>query len=629
MIPEALWHRLRSTHAREWPHRAREQVRQWRDRRRVAVNPSADLPTALLRSPAPAWPIPERCLLDPECARALGASVDAILADEVVLLGHRYPSAAAWDVDPATGTTWDRETPGVGVDLHAGDRDIKLAWELHRLQHLQILAIGSRVLERPEAAERCNALLVDWLTDQRPYLGIAWSSGLEVASRVMSQLIVAGCLGPLDPALNAALWHSLTAHARWMVRFPSLHSSANNHRVGEVAALAILGALSRNHPDAGQWLLHGRELEVRLADLIHPDGVPAEQSPTYGAYSLEWALFARHALAGAGLRLAVEDRLVAAAHFLADLVDRGGHWPRFGDDDEGVVVRSQLEPEALPISVGACLSSALGVAGATPVAARQDVRAGLLGLTITADPPPEGIRHYADGGYTVWRAADGERESLVLFDHGPLGHGATCGHGHADALSVWWHVDGQPVLVDTGTYRYNGAPAWRRHARGTAAHNTVIVDGHDQSEQLSGFTWGRRARAGRLPDRDDGIRASHDGYDGLDCRHERRVQVEGSGALIVQDRVHGAESHLVHGAWHVDPAVTVEVTDPDRARLQLPGGAVLDVLVEGGRLRAVVGDGEPGPGTISPGYNQAIGTTTLLIDPDHARRWTTRFERAP
>ena len=93
--------------------------------------------------------------------------------------------------------------------------------------------------------------------------------------------------------------------------------------------------------------------------------------------------------------------------------------------------------------------------------------------------------------------------------------------------------------------------------------------------------------------------------------------------------MHGAESHLVHGAWHVDPAVTVEVTDPDRARLQLPGGAVLDVLVEGGRLRAVVGDGEPGPGTISPGYNQEIGTTTLLIDPDHARRWTTRFERAP
>ena len=29
-------------------------------------------------------------------------------------------------------------------------------------------------------------------------------------------------------------------------------------------------------------------------------------------------------------------------------------------------------------------------------------------------------------------------------------------------MQIDQHVDGQPVLVDTGTYRYNGAPAWRR-----------------------------------------------------------------------------------------------------------------------------------------------------------------------
>jgi len=633
MIPEALWHRLRSTHAREWPHRAREQVRQWRDRRRIDVHPSADLDPELLRRPAPAWPVPSTCALHPAALRALERDVDAILEDRVVLLGQRYPSAAAWDVDPETGTVWERDVPGVGVDLHQGGRDIKPAWELHRLQHLQILAVGARALDRPDAAERCRALWVDWLTDQRPYLGVAWASGLEVATRLQSQLILAGCLGPLEPGLNAACWHSLTAHARWLTRFPSLHSSANNHRVGEVAALTILGALAADHPDADAWLLHARELETRVHDLIHEDGVPAEQSPTYGAYTLEWSLLARHALRSRGLRLAAEERMAQGARFLQAIVDRDGHWPRVGDDDEGSVVRGSLGAPSLPVSVGACLAVALDAPQALPPGAVQDVRASLLGLQISApdgvDRAPTGRRSWDAGGYTTWRAREQDRESLVMLDHGPLGHGATCGHGHADALAVWWHVDGQPVLVDTGVYRYNGAVRWRRWARSTAAHNTVCIDGHDQSEALSGFTWGRRARAWRLPDRGAWVRASHDGYDPLDCRHERSVHVEGVRRLTVEDRVHGATQHLVHGAWHLDPAVQVsEPEDAEQVGLRLPSGVELRVRVQGGRLRVVRGDGAPGPGTISPGYGHVQASTSLIVEPHDPTGWTTIFERA-
>ena len=62
-------------------------------------------------------------------------------------------------------------------------------------------------------------------------------------------------------------------------------------------------------------------------------------------------------------------------------------------------------------------------------------------------------------------------------------------------LDVWWR--GQNVLVDPGSYQYNGAPCWHEHFMRTAAHNTVVVDGCDQMvhhRQFKVLYW-TRARA--------------------------------------------------------------------------------------------------------------------------------------
>ena len=53
---------------------------------------------------------------------------------------------------------------------------------------------------------------------------------------------------------------------------------------------------------------------------------------------------------------------------------------------------------------------------------------------------------------------------------------------------------GTDVLVDPGTYDYFTHPEWRRYFRSTQAHNTVEVDGLDQSQQLGLFLWGARAQ---------------------------------------------------------------------------------------------------------------------------------------
>ena len=100
------------------------------------------------------------------------------------------------------------------------------------------------------------------------------------------------------------------------------------------------------------------------------------------------------------------------------------------------------------------------------------------------------VRAFPEGGYYVL-AADrgGEDELVVVFDAGPLGLAPLYAHGHADALSFWLSYGGHEFLIDPGTYCYTNHTAWRAYFRGTAAHNTVRVDGEDQSVATGPFLW--------------------------------------------------------------------------------------------------------------------------------------------
>ena len=57
---------------------------------------------------------------------------------------------------------------------------------------------------------------------------------------------------------------------------------------------------------------------------------------------------------------------------------------------------------------------------------------------------------------------------------------AVRGHSHADTLSLVLRQGQEQILIDPGTYTYVADPLWRDRFRGTAAHNTVRIDGLDQ-----------------------------------------------------------------------------------------------------------------------------------------------------
>ena len=161
----------------------------------------------------------------------------------------------------------------------------------------------------------------------------------------------------------------------------------------------------------------------------------------------------------------------------------------------------------------------------------------------------EGVKCFKQGGYTVSKTKMNGIEVLLVIDHGPLGYLSIAAHGHADALSIWLHLNGLPVLVDAGTYLYHSGRNWRSHMRGTNAHNTLSID-HQDSSKISGpFNWENKANCTLVKiDHDNkhlSLCAEHDGYQNkYKVNHRRIIEKYPDGNFIVKDCLYGSSNKL-------------------------------------------------------------------------------------
>lgn len=155
-----------------------------------------------------------------------------------------------------------------------------------------------------------------------------------------------------------------------------------------------------------------------------------------------------------------------------------------------------------------------------------------------------------DSGYRVFRVGPFE----LLCDAGPVAPDYQPGHSHADHLQFVLHVDGQPVIVDTGisTYEKNER---RQTERSTSSHNTVAVGHENSSEVWDGFRVARRAKIKILQDDTSCLEAEHDGYKKQGVTHRRSFHA-GQEEIYIFDTLSPegrGENHL-----HLHPDCEIE-----------------------------------------------------------------------
>lgn len=155
---------------------------------------------------------------------------------------------------------------------------------------------------------------------------------------------------------------------------------------------------------------------------------------------------------------------------------------------------------------------------------------------------------FSDSGY--YKLYDGNK--ALIFDAGKIGVDYQPAHGHCDCLSFELSVDGKPLLVNSGTYEYQGD--LRKHFRKTRVHNTVEINGHEQSQCWGGFRVGKRISKvfGKL--RDGIVEGGYRNYRGEE--HRRTIMLKG-GALEVTDSINAQDGIQVKSYLHIAPEYAV------------------------------------------------------------------------
>jgi hypothetical protein len=512
--------------------------------------------------------------------------------------------------------------------------DIKYVWEPNRHLHLVTLAQAFSLTREKKYVDVLQEHLDSWFLACPYGYGPNWVSSLEVALRLVSWSSAWQLLGDkvLDERVEfRSRWlRSVYQHASFVRGWFSLHSSANNHLIGEAAGLFIAALTWPCWQASRDWLTVSRGiLERETLAQNAPDGVNREQAFWYQQFVLD--LLAQCLLAGKAngqwFSADYESRVEAMMDFIASVMDVGGNVPMIGDADDGVA--SSFAPGACPYRSLLALGAVLFKRGDFKLkAGRLDDRARWL-LGEDADARFEALdaertrlplrQTFPEGGYVVMGCDFETPEELrMVADAGQLGYRSIAAHGHADALSFTLSVGGREFLIDPGTYAYHTQERWRQYFRGTMAHNTVRIDGLDQSVPGGNFMWLRHARAGcslwlSSPEKDS-FEGWHDGYMRLEdpVKHRRLLQLDKrERRVLIEDVLEMEDQHEVELLFHCSEACRVDPV-PGGYALERDGVTIKLLLPAGGAARVERGALAPIAGWVSRAFDRREPTSTIV-----------------
>lgn len=547
-----------------------------------------------------------------------------------------------WNRDPKTGT----EAPLVfGKTLDYRDErivgDIKYLWEPNRHLHLTILAQAYHLSGDKRYAEGAQTFLESWF-DQCPYpLGVNWTSSLELAIRLVNWSFTWHLLGGGSCYLFTSdegqrfqrRWlDSIFQHCQFIAGFLSRHSSANNHLYGELMGLFVAAVTWPCWRESEQWKAQAyRELETETLKQNAPDGVNREQAVYYQHEVTDMMLICwlTARANGVGFSQHFSSRLERMLEFIASIMDLSGTVPMIGDADGALMVHWSQESDwnvyRSLLATGALIYNRADF----KIKANHfdDKSRWLLGDEAklqfdsidTSGIQTRPRREFREGGYFVMGDNfNSDGEVRIVADAGPLGYLSIAAHGHADALSFTLSVAGNELLIDPGTYAFHTQKKWRDYFRGTSAHNTVRVDGKDQSESGGNFMWLRKAKVfcefWESNEIKDCLVASHDGYIRLmdPMTHRRKIEfLKKESTIVVEDTLECSGTHDIELNWHFSEACNL-VVEHDRIVATVANVRVDMTLSPGNSLPELVcGDDQLPLGWVSRRFDEKAPAPTV------------------
>jgi Heparinase II/III-like protein/Heparinase II/III N-terminus len=516
---------------------------------------------------------------------------DRICRHEFDLLGSgilHWGERIRWDMDPKTGYRWPKKfyTALRPVSAVPNGADVKLPYEVNRMQHLPTLGKAYCLTHNERYAGQLVAQLDCWIKDNPYLVGVNWTSAMEAAIRVVNILWGIAFIQASDSLtvdfirrLYASLWEHgqyVLRHLEYSIRRDATVSN-HNHYLSGVVGLVYLGVLFPEFVGAKTWRDLGvTALTEEMQRQVHPDGVDYESSTAYHRFVLELFTSAALLCRMNNIDLAEEfwKKLEKMYSFTLYATRQDGKVPQVGDSDDGRLHilsdygECDKRDHRYLLSIGAVLFNRADMK--TFSGGFSEDAFWLLGPDagscfdrLPTLPIPLSSRAFRESGFYIMRSP----RSYVLVLCNAVGSAGKGNHKHNDLLSFELYLRDRSFIIDPGSYIYTADPVWRNRFRSTSYHNTVEVDEEEQNRLPSDRLFQL------LPDSQPVVHGWHStiDYDWLDAEHTGYLRLprpvthrrvfrfdKVSERLEIADTLTGSGEHCAAWYFHFDHAIDVK-----------------------------------------------------------------------
>ena len=463
-------------------------------------------------------------------------------------LGKNYD----WVTNPDTGYQYDTNKHWTAIaDYAATAGDIKYVWEKSRFSFLYDI-IRYDYHYNKDCASQVFAEILSWINANPINCGPNYRCSQEISLRILNWTFALHYYKN-SAVLTEEVFNKIQFAIYWQMDHVYKHINfsriavRNNHAITETLALYFTGTLYSGFPNAAKWKANGKAwFQEEIAYQVYEDGTFLQFSMNYHRVVIQlltWAIVLSEKN-GDPLNTVVYERAKKSVHFLRVCMnDTDGRLPNYGANDGALFFkltdtafrdyRPQLQTLASALKIdcgiaqsyedalwygleqtnlevckpakGMCSPTSVGdpinqnqtapVGSPTERNQKKQFQPSLVGVptdrnqkqfemystNLQSGKPADGMYSFSVGGYYIIR----EAATLTFI---------RCGNhkdrpSQADNLHLdIWH-NGENILIDAGSYKYNTDEETLNYFMGTASHNTVMLDDADQMKKGSRFIW--------------------------------------------------------------------------------------------------------------------------------------------
>lgn len=360
-----------------------------------------------------------------------------------------------WQKDFNANYNWNFEWyKSISYGNNSGS-DIKVPWELGRLQHLPYLAYYYSISNKLEVKEEIRNQIFDFMASNPPKFGVQWMTSMDIGIRLVNIIFTLKQFTQHKQLFDTSEMELVNSylfdhyqHIKDNIEFSE--GMRGNHYLSNLCSIVVyLCHIEETNGKSELLDKYIRLINIELSYQFYSDGTNFEASTRYHIFTSQMLVTADLILQKlAGLSLD-NSRMNRITSFTSELL-RFEYPPQIGDNDSGYywkIINSEL------------------------LTSQSLIR------TIKSNYIVDRLSNHLEFGYISKKVNNID----FIFKCGKVGQNGKGGHDHNDNLSYCLYFNQIPFVVDIGTYCYTSNFEKRNYYRSSLQHNVMTINQVEQN----------------------------------------------------------------------------------------------------------------------------------------------------